>query len=129
VATIATQNAITVYALLRGPSLFNVSNRSASFPVFCGGRPGRRAGAAANIPFRVHVHMLCHARGYALANKGMSLALEFEFGILLPFCSSFLWTPNFEIPTKYFVGIFFLEQARPSPSRGHAVAKQILRPL
>ena len=52
--------------------------------------------------------MLRHACGYALANKGMeSLALEFEFGILPPFCSSFLWTPNFEVPTRYFVGTFF----------------------
>ena len=31
----------------------------------------QRAGAAANIPFPVHVHMLRHACGYALANKGM----------------------------------------------------------
>jgi site-specific recombinase XerD len=31
----------------------------------------QRVGAAANIPFAVHVHMLRHACGYALANKGM----------------------------------------------------------
>ena len=31
----------------------------------------QRAGASANIPFPVHVHMLRHACGYALANKGM----------------------------------------------------------
>jgi integrase len=30
-----------------------------------------RAGEAANIPFAVHVHMLRHSCGYALANKGM----------------------------------------------------------
>src|ERR1700756_1042454 len=31
----------------------------------------RRAGGAAGLPFPVHVHMLRHACGYALANKGM----------------------------------------------------------
>jgi site-specific recombinase XerD len=31
----------------------------------------QRAGAATNIPFAVHVHMLRHSCGYALANKGM----------------------------------------------------------
>jgi integrase len=31
----------------------------------------RRAGVSADIPFAVHVHMLRHACGYALANKGM----------------------------------------------------------
>jgi len=41
VATIATQDAMTEYALLRGPSLFTVSNGSASLPVFCDGRLGR----------------------------------------------------------------------------------------
>jgi site-specific recombinase XerD len=30
-----------------------------------------RAGEAAGLPFPVHVHMLRHACGYALANKGM----------------------------------------------------------
>jgi type 1 fimbriae regulatory protein FimB/type 1 fimbriae regulatory protein FimE len=34
-------------------------------------REGKRAGIAAGIPFPVHVHMLRHACGYALANKGM----------------------------------------------------------
>jgi integrase len=31
----------------------------------------QRAGEAARLPFSVHVHMLRHACGYALANKGM----------------------------------------------------------
>ena len=30
-----------------------------------------RAGEAAGLPFSVHVHMLRHSCGYALANKGM----------------------------------------------------------
>ena len=30
-----------------------------------------RAGEAAGLPFPVHVHMLRHSCGYALANKGM----------------------------------------------------------
>lgn len=30
-----------------------------------------RAGKAAGLPFRVHVHMLRHSTGYALANRGM----------------------------------------------------------
>jgi site-specific recombinase XerD len=30
-----------------------------------------RAGAAAKLPFPVHVHMLRHSTGYALAGKGM----------------------------------------------------------
>jgi site-specific recombinase XerD len=30
-----------------------------------------RAGEAARLPFRVHVHMLRHSSGYALANRGM----------------------------------------------------------
>jgi hypothetical protein len=25
-------------------------------------------------------------------------------------CSSILWTPNFEVPTRYFVGTFFLSR-------------------
>jgi type 1 fimbriae regulatory protein FimB/type 1 fimbriae regulatory protein FimE len=31
----------------------------------------KRAGEAAKLPFPVHVHMLRHSTGYALANKGM----------------------------------------------------------
>jgi type 1 fimbriae regulatory protein FimB/type 1 fimbriae regulatory protein FimE len=31
----------------------------------------QRAGLAASIPFPIHAHMLRHACGYALANKGM----------------------------------------------------------
>ena len=30
-----------------------------------------RAGAAAGLPFPVHVHMLRHSTGYALAARGM----------------------------------------------------------
>ena len=32
-----------------------------------------RAGEAAKMPFPVHVHMLRHSTGYALANKGMDM--------------------------------------------------------
>ena len=44
--------------------------------IFTAGRMGiarliERAGEAAGLPFPVHVHMLRHACGYALANKGM----------------------------------------------------------
>ncbi len=35
------------------------------------GRMIERAGEAAGLPFRVHVHMLRHSTGYALANRGM----------------------------------------------------------
>jgi site-specific recombinase XerD len=35
------------------------------------GRMIERAGEAAKLPFPVHVHMLRHSTGYALANKGM----------------------------------------------------------
>ena len=35
------------------------------------GRMIERAGAAAEIPFPVHAHMLRHSTGYALAGKGM----------------------------------------------------------
>ena len=35
------------------------------------GRMIERAGEAAKLPFPVHVHMLRHSTGYALANRGM----------------------------------------------------------
>jgi site-specific recombinase XerD len=35
------------------------------------GRMIERAGEAAKLPFPLHVHMLRHSTGYALANKGM----------------------------------------------------------
>ncbi len=35
------------------------------------GRIVERAGVAAGLPFRVHVHMLRHSTGYVLANRGM----------------------------------------------------------
>jgi type 1 fimbriae regulatory protein FimB len=35
------------------------------------GRMIERAGEAAKLPFPVHVHMLRHSTGYALAERGM----------------------------------------------------------
>ena len=35
------------------------------------GRMIERAGEAAKLPFPVHVHMLRHSTGYALAGRGM----------------------------------------------------------
>jgi type 1 fimbriae regulatory protein FimB/type 1 fimbriae regulatory protein FimE len=35
------------------------------------GRMIERAGEAAGLPFPVHVHMLRHSTGYALASRGM----------------------------------------------------------
>ena len=35
------------------------------------GRMIERAGETANLPFPVHVHMLRHSTGYALAGRGM----------------------------------------------------------
>ena len=35
------------------------------------GKMIERAGDAAKLPFPVHVHMLRHSTGYALAGKGM----------------------------------------------------------
>jgi site-specific recombinase XerD len=35
------------------------------------GRMIERAGEAAKLPFQIHVHMIRHSTGYALANKGM----------------------------------------------------------
>jgi site-specific recombinase XerD len=48
-----------------------VNERSALFGRMGIARIIERAGAEAGIGFPVHVHMLGHACGYALANKGM----------------------------------------------------------
>jgi len=47
-----------------------VSERGAPFTVSGFQKLIERAGIAAKMPFKVHPHMLRHATGYALANKG-----------------------------------------------------------
>jgi integrase len=53
----------------KSPFIF-VSERGAPFTVSGVQRLIERAGIAAKIPFKVHPHMLRHATGYVLANKG-----------------------------------------------------------
>ena len=53
----------------QSPFVF-VSERGAPFSVAGFQRLIERAGVAAGMPFKVHPHMLRHATGYALANKG-----------------------------------------------------------
>ena len=48
-----------------------VNERGAPFGRMGIGRMIERAGEAAKLPFPVHVHMLRHSTGYALAGKGM----------------------------------------------------------
>jgi type 1 fimbriae regulatory protein FimB/type 1 fimbriae regulatory protein FimE len=51
------------------PFIF-VSERGAPFSVAGLQKLIERAGIAAKMPFKVHPHMLRHATGYVLANKG-----------------------------------------------------------
>ena len=53
----------------KSPFIF-VSERGAPFTVSGLQKLVERAGVAAKIPFKVHPHMLRHATGYVLANKG-----------------------------------------------------------
>ncbi len=53
----------------KSPFIF-VSERGAPFTVAGLQKLVERAGIAAKIPFKVHPHMLRHATGYVLANKG-----------------------------------------------------------
>jgi integrase len=53
----------------RSPFIF-VSERGAPFSVSGLQKLVERAGIAAKMPFKVHPHMLRHATGYALANRG-----------------------------------------------------------
>ena len=53
----------------KSPFIF-VSERGAPFTVSGLQKLVARAGIEAKIPFKVHPHMLRHATGYALANKG-----------------------------------------------------------
>jgi site-specific recombinase XerD len=53
----------------KSPFIF-VSERGAPFSVSGLAKLIERAGIEAKIPFKVHAHMLRHACGYALANKG-----------------------------------------------------------
>ena len=54
----------------KSPFIF-VSERGAPFSVSGLAKMIERAGVEAKIPFPVHAHMLRHACGYALANKGV----------------------------------------------------------
>lgn len=54
----------------RSPYVF-VNERGQPFARMGIGRMIERAGETANLPFSVHVHMLRHSTGYALASKGM----------------------------------------------------------
>jgi type 1 fimbriae regulatory protein FimB/type 1 fimbriae regulatory protein FimE len=53
----------------KSPFMF-VSERGAPFSVAGLQKTVERAGIGAKIPFKVHPHMLRHATGFALANKG-----------------------------------------------------------
>lgn len=53
----------------KSPFVF-VSERGAPFSISGLQKMIERAGIAAEMPFKVHPHMLRHATGYALANKG-----------------------------------------------------------
>ena len=48
-----------------------VNERGHAFGRMGIGRMIERAGEAAKLPFPVHVHMLRHSTGYALAGRGM----------------------------------------------------------
>jgi integrase len=54
----------------KSPFIF-VSERGSPFSVSGLAKLVERAGVEANMPFPVHIHMLRHACGYALANKGV----------------------------------------------------------
>ena len=53
------------------PAYVFVNERGQPFGRMGIARKIERAGEAAGLPFRVHVHMLRHSTGYALAAKGM----------------------------------------------------------
>jgi integrase len=53
----------------KSPSVF-VSERNAPFTVSGFAKLVERAGVEAKLPFKAHPHMLRHATGYALANRG-----------------------------------------------------------
>jgi integrase len=53
----------------KSPFIF-VSERSAPFTVSGFAKLIERAGIEAKLPFKAHPHMLRHATGYALANRG-----------------------------------------------------------
>jgi site-specific recombinase XerD len=54
----------------RGAPFVFTSERGAPFTTAGFAKLTERAGAAAKLPFKAHPHMLRHACGYALANKG-----------------------------------------------------------
>jgi integrase len=64
----------------KSPFIFT-SERGAPFTAAGFARMVERAGVQAKLGFKVHPHMLRHARGYALANKGHdTLALQAYLG-------------------------------------------------
>jgi type 1 fimbriae regulatory protein FimB/type 1 fimbriae regulatory protein FimE len=54
-----------------GSAYVFVNERGQPFGRMGIGRMIERAGEAAKLPFQIHVHMIRHSTGYALANKGM----------------------------------------------------------
>jgi hypothetical protein len=62
---------ILARARVRQSAYVFVNERGQPFGRMGIGRMIERAGEAAKLPFPVHVHMLRHSTGYALANKGM----------------------------------------------------------
>src|SRR6476619_6429800 len=56
----------------KSPFIF-VTERGAPFSVSGLAKLIERAGIEAKIPFKVHAHMLRHACGYALPNKGTDI--------------------------------------------------------
>jgi site-specific recombinase XerD len=54
----------------KSPFVF-VSERNAPFTASGFAKLIERAGIAAKLPFKAHPHMLRHACGYALANRGV----------------------------------------------------------
>lgn len=51
--------------------MYSSTSEDSRSAVWVLGRMIERAGEAAALPFPVHVHMLRHSTGYALAGKGM----------------------------------------------------------
>ena len=64
-----------------------VNERNQPFGRMGIGRMIERAGEAAKLPFPVHVHMLRHSTGYALAERGMDTRRFVPIGYIDPLAS------------------------------------------